>query len=500
MWVTSLKTKHKKKNKLDTKCLRFRLTLAFIVFAIVIMGCLWLLQTFFLEDYYENSMEKKAAGSIKLVTAAYSLPEVFDSQKFYDMLAIASSENDLYFYIESPDGKTAISSTELTSGGRVVNGVALLITEARQTLGTSQASEVSFIKDYGTGGKMLIKAAKIESKYREPIFLYVIAPLTPLGTTVDILASQLFWVTMLSLLLAGIIALIYSKMMSRPLTDLGRKAQLLAKGDYDIEFNTKKGYTEIRQLAQTLNETVDELEKSNTLQKDLLANVSHDLRTPLTMIKSYAELVRDISGDDKERRDEHLGVIVEETDRLSKLVGDILLLSKMQSGTLELEHKPFDIQKAAESVLQVYRVLEDQDGFRFNFVTVGGNAPIVTGDESKIQQVFANLISNAVRYSEDNREITLRFEKLEGRLKCSVSDHGCGIPPEDLENIWNRYQRASGMATRAHASGTGLGLSIAKEILEHHGADYGVESTMGEGSCFWFVIDANFDIDSIASL
>ena len=496
MWVTSLKTKKKKKSKLDTKCLRFRLTLAFIVFAIIIMGCLWLLQTIFLEDYYENSMEKKAAASIKLVTAGYSLPEAFDNQKFYDMLAMASNENDLYFYIESLDGKTAISSTELTKGGRVVYDVALLIGEARNSFKKNDAAEVSFIKDYGADSKMLVKAARIDSKYRESIYLYVIAPLTPLGTTVDILASQLFWVTMFSLLLAGMIALIYSKMMSRPLTDLGGKAQLLAKGDYDIEFNTKRGYTEIRQLAQTLNETVDELEKSNILQKDLLANVSHDLRTPLTMIKSYAELIRDISGNDRERRDEHLGVIVEETDRLSKLVGDILLLSKMQSGTLELEHKQFDIQKAAESVLQVYRVLEDQDGFRFNFVTVGGNPPVVTGDESKIQQVFANLVSNAVRYSEDNKEITIRFEKLEGRLKCSVSDHGCGIAPEDLENIWNRYQRASSLATRAHASGTGLGLSIAKEILELHGANYGVESTVGEGSCFWFVIDANFDIDS----
>ena len=81
-----------------------------------------------------------------------------------------------------------------------------------------------------------------------------------------------------------------------------------------------------------------------------------------------------------------------------------------------------------------------------------------------------------------------------------MQDHGCGIAPEDLENIWNRYQRASGTGTRSHASGTGLGLSIAKEILEYHDADYGVESTVGEGSCFWFILDANFDIDSIDTL
>jgi signal transduction histidine kinase len=110
--------------------------------------------------------------------------------------------------------------------------------------------------------------------------------------------------------------------------------------------------------------------------------------------------------------------------------------------------------------------------------------------------VFSNLISNAVRYSADVKDITVRFSLDGGRLKCSVIDKGIGIAPEDLESIWNRYQRASKSATRSHASGTGLGLSIAKEILERHGADYGVESEVGKGSIFWFTIKAKFIVDS----
>ena len=148
-----------------------------------------------------------------------------------------------------------------------------------------------------------------------------------------------------------------------------------------------------------------------------------------------------------------------------------------------MEMEDFDLQEAADSVLSTYMVME-QEGFGFHVSKLPGTV-IVHGDRRKIQQVIANLISNAIRYSKDEKDVTLEFTEDGGFVTCSVADKGIGIEEGDLEKIWNRYQKASRQGTRS-AQGTGLGLSIASEILEKHGAKYGVDSKPGEGSRFWF--------------
>ena len=482
----------------DFRSLRFKLTAAFIAFAMLLLGLLWIMQTVSLESYYQRSMEQKANVALRILSGQYARTETLDPEVFYGYITQLSGENDVFFYIESEDKEAAISSSELVSGGRSFSGVSKLIGDARIMIDSSadRSETVSFTRDNGASGKILIRAQRVESQYRDPVYMYAIVPLSPMGATVQILASQLFWVTLIALIAGGLFALFLSRRVAQPVKDMETQARALALGAENVHFEAGS-YTELESLASVLNETAAELAKSESLQKDLLANVSHDLRTPLTMIKSYAELIRDISGDNKEKRDEHLGVIIEETDRLSNLVNDILLISKMQSGTLEMENAPVDIQKAAESVLSVYRVLEEQDGFEFEVVEIEGARPFVMGDEHQLQQVFSNLFSNAVNYSQENKHIVLRFEDMgHEKVRCSVRDHGSGIAPEDLRNIWNRYQRASKRGTRAHSSGTGLGLSIAKEILERHNAQYGVESIVGEGSCFWFTLDCKFVVDT----
>jgi signal transduction histidine kinase len=160
-----------------------------------------------------------------------------------------------------------------------------------------------------------------------------------------------------------------------------------------------------------------------------------------------------------------------------------------------MENQPVDIQKAVESILNVYRVLEEHDGFKISLATVPGRVWVM-GDERKLQQVISNLISNAVKYSGDSKDIEISFSEEGGRIRFEVRDHGVGIAEEDKEVIWARYQKASRQGTRANGTSTGLGLSIAREILERHKALYGVESTPGEGSTFWFSLPiAEKDVD-----
>ncbi|MBQ6013859.1 MAG: HAMP domain-containing histidine kinase [Firmicutes bacterium] len=485
------------KKRKGSRSLRARLTFSFILFAVLLMAVIWIMQTGFLEQYYEIAMEKRAAAGMKLIGAAYSYPADLDLDEFCDRLADLSSESDLYFYIEAVDGTFTISSNEQIGAGRMFMGGGYLTRQAIQMLGESQTGSVSFIAQAGgrEDSSILVNASLITSEYRDSIYLVSVTPLTPLGPAVGILSSQLKIITVIALFLGCLIAFFYSKRLAKPVIGLKNKAQELARGNYDVDFDST-GYAEIEDLGETLNQTARELAKADDLQKDLLANISHDLRTPLTMIKSYAELIRDISGENKERRDEHLQVIIEETDRLSDLVGDILALSKLQAGTEVMENQPVDIQKSAESILNVYRVLEEQDGFKLTFTTVPGRIWVM-GDERKLQQVMSNLISNSIKYSGDSKDIEVAFSEEDGRIKFSVTDHGIGIADEDKEVIWDRYQKASRQGTRVRGTSTGLGLSIAREILQLHHALYGVVSELGKGSCFWFSLPiAEKDIEA----
>jgi signal transduction histidine kinase len=462
---------------------RFRLTAYFIFFALALMGMLWLFQTMFLEQYYEREMEKKIQTAVSSLSFQYSASEELDLEAYLVEIGEISNANDMYFYIEAEDETFSISSTDQGSAGRYYysrSGVDL----ARERLIANNGEPVTFKISNQTGETITqVYAAKVDSEYRPNVRFFAFAPLTPMGPAVGILAKQLMTVTAISLVVAGILALYISSRIARPIRSITEKASELAEGHYDVQFQGST-YREINNLAGTLNATAAALSKTEQLQRDLMANVSHDLRTPITMVKSYAEMIRDISGGNEEKRNEHLGVIIEESDRLSYLVNDILTLSRIQAGVETMDMQPVDLQKTAESILSTYRVLEEQEGFSIRLQGLPQPA-LVNADVHRMAQVLSNLISNAVRYSGDVKDVEVVFLQNKKRLRCEVRDKGIGIAPEDIPNIWNRYERASSRGSRSK-QGTGLGLSITKEILERHDAKYGVESKVGEGSTFWF--------------
>ena len=230
----------------------------------------------------------------------------------------------------------------------------------------------------------------------------------------------------------------------------------------------------------------NELERSSMLQRDLMANVSHDLRTPLTMIKSYAEMIRDLSGDIPEKRNAHLDVIIEESDRLNSLVNDMLALSAMQAGTLSMDIISFNIHDAVDSILAPYRVLEEKEGYTVHFNC--REDIYVEGDEERIKQVISNLLSNAVKYCGHDKTVFINIRRWGKKVHFEVVDHGVGIKPEELSHIWDRYYKTSSNHVRP-TRGSGLGLSIVKEILVMHGAKYGVESKVGKGTTVWFELN-----------
>jgi signal transduction histidine kinase len=218
-------------------------------------------------------------------------------------------------------------------------------------------------------------------------------------------------------------------------------------------------------------------------QRDLIANVSHDLRTPLTMIKAYAEMIRDLSGNNPAKREEHLNIIIEETDRLSLLVNDMLDLSKLENGGISLSLVKFDIMTRLTEIIERYKGLSDKMGYHITFTP--DTEAFVECDIVKIEQVIYNLINNAVNYTGDDKNVYIKQINEDGWVKITVTDTGQGISEEDLKLIFDKYYRAK---MRREVIGTGLGLSIVKAVLNKHKFPYGVQSKLGEGTTFWFKI------------
>ena len=286
---------------------------------------------------------------------------------------------------------------------------------------------------------------------------------------------------MILILLALGLAALMSKVITKPIIKINNAAKQLSHGEYDEDLSIN-GYREIAELSDTLRFASQEISKSDRFQKELLANVSHDLRTPLTMIKGYGEIMRDIPG---ENTPENIQVIIDESARLSDLVNDMLDISKIRTGAREPHMTHFCITDTVRDVLLRYTKLVDREGYKIELVA--DEDVYVTADSIMMLQVLYNLINNAINYTGEDLSVKVVQEVTDDHVKISVIDTGEGISPDELPLIWDRYYKVDKVHKRAMV-GTGVGLAIVKGILELHGAAYGVESTIGVGSVFWFSI------------
>ena len=321
-----------------------------------------------------------------------------------------------------------------------------------------------------------------DSKGNEYV-LILNSEIEPLNATVITLERQYGWIAGILVIGALILALIIARTVCSPLEKMGKSAKRLARGDYSADFG-RGNYREAQELADALNYASCELKKNDSLQRELVANISHDLRTPLTLIKGYGEVMIDIPD---ENTPENIRIIIDETERLTSLVNDMLDLSKIQAGTRKPEREEFNLTEAVREVMTRYQKLTEKDGYDISFIS--DSDIYVYADKTMMLQVVYNLVNNAINYTGDDKMVVVSQTVSGNKVKISVRDTGRGIAPEDLQYIWDRYYKVDKIHKRAQI-GTGLGLSIVKGILEAHSISYGVESKMDEGSVFWFDMEA----------
>ena len=326
----------------------------------------------------------------------------------------------------------------------------------------------------------LLYGIKVDDGY---VFLFTM--LSSVNKNYNLVKGQLVYITVVIIILAILISLFLARVITEPIEEITNKAKILANGNYNVTFE-KNGIKEIDELADTLNYLESEVSKTDQYRRDLMANVSHDLKTPLTMIKAYAEMVRDITYKDKEKREKNLNVIIEETDRLNVLVGDILTLSKLQANSDVFEIETFDLKQELDSILKRYDYLVETEGYCIEVSTP--KVVTIRADKNKLNQVMYNLINNALNYTGDDKTIWVTITESKKDYLVEIKDSGKGIDKKDINQIWDKYYKNEKNHKR-NVYGTGLGLSIVKHILELHNFKYGVKSMKDKGTTFYFRVN-----------
>ncbi len=333
------------------------------------------------------------------------------------------------------------------------------------------------------GAGEFVYGSKLDLGNEQSTYLYISRSLELIEAVSISLRVRIIFVSIFVFIFAFALSSALSGWLTKPIEEITVKAKLLAKGDFDVDFYGSGYASEMAELAKALNFAKDELSKTDRMQKELIANVSHDFKTPLTMIKAYSSMIKEISGNMPEKRDKHAQVIIDEADRLASLVNDMLDLSKIRSGLNELKITTFDLTAYLYDVLGRFDDFVTAQGYSFTLKIDEGI--FTQADEVKIGQVLYNLIGNAINYTGEDKRVfvSLRVTK-DGVARFSVRDTGAGIKKEEIAEIWDRYYRSSD-AHKRPVKGTGLGLSIVKTILEKHNFRFGVESEAGKGSLFY---------------
>ncbi len=450
----------------------------FLLFSILILSFLWLFQVLFFSNYYKSVKVndiKTVANKVKRNYQSTNFEDKINNLAFDKEVCIEIIDENLFsLYTSNFFGKGCLNNTNKTNNYKLdfINDT---VSEKTYNLVNTRFKN-----------ETLVYAIRLDNEK----YAFINTSLTPVENTASIIRRQLLVVTFVVLILSFVLAYFISRHISKPIIKMNEAAQKLAKNDFSVNFEDSK-IDELDELAKTLNYAKDELSKTDELRRDLMANVSHDLKTPLTMIKAYAEACIDLHKGKIKKQKEDMKTIINETDRLTLLVNDILVLSSMQSNIENLSLEEFDLVFLIKEVLKRYNVFEELENYKLNF-TSNKEKINIKADKKKLEQVIYNLVNNAINYTGDDLSVTIKVTESDKNILVEIIDTGSGIKKEDMPYIWDKYYKSK-KEHRRNIYGTGLGLSIVKNILELHNYKYGVKSELDKGSNFYFVIPKEKD-------
>lgn len=455
--------------KLKTRSLRANLLIYFLIFSAIILGFLYFFQIVFFNTYYKINQTNNLEQTVNLIE------KNIDKENAKVLLNEISLNNEVCIQIVKDSNLIYYSDYYKHCAGKDNDALEVIISSFINS--DKKYLKVDFVNNI-YNNKSLVYGKKLKNN----TYVFANSSLEPMDKSINLLKGQFLYVALIVLLLSFVISYYFSRRIADPILKINQSAKKLADKSDKVKFTCETEVYELKELSETLNNTAKELNKTEELRREFLANVSHDLKTPLTMIEAYAASARDLNYNNKKKRERDLNIIIDEAERLNMLVNDILLLSKIESKTTKLNLEDINIKKEIETILERFAIYKN-DGYIFEFNETEDY--VITADKQGIERVIYNLINNAINYTGEDKKVKITFEKNQNILTINIIDTGKGIEEEDKKLVWNKYFRINKRHRRTTV-GTGLGLSIVKEILEEHKFEYGIKSKLNKGSCFYF--------------
>lgn len=499
-----------KKNQRKQIGIRWKMLAIILTFILLFTLVIWVFQIQMLNHFYQAVKHRELTKTIKLIqecgndnikiieTASSRAKDTYDDIWVYKVensilneespMVFSEGSHDSYtFFLQRKFDDLYLKAKENKNSYIGIFSIKYFMPSSEFQMlddNSGDSSKIPYIAgDLRSANAIRLDIFRIDE--RTELLVVQRANLTPMMALVNTIEAQVIFTSIVLIIFAIILVILMSRMITKPIVKINESAKNLAAGKYNIEFSGNN-YREISELSDTLNYASAELSKNDKLQKELISNISHDLRTPLTMIRGYSELMRDVPG---ENTPENFQVIIDETTRLTELVNGMLDLSKIQSGVRVPDKKLFCLTEVIKDTLIRYEKLITQENYKIEFEYE--RDVYVYADPTMILQVIYNFINNAINYTGPDKYVRVEQKSENGIVRINIVDTGEGISEEQLKYIWDRYYKVDKVHKRATV-GFGLGLSIVRGILENHNANYGVTSKIGEGSVFWFeLVEAN---------
>jgi len=445
-------------------------------FVILMLGLIYLFQTTFIDDFYKankSNVLKQVANDVADIMSGDDVDRYLDKAIMSNEVCIRVVSNNTEYNIT---GACALRNLDISTINQIANKV-----EAEKN-GEKLFDKFIFNGGPDMGVSDVFIYGKLISIDDDAVLILVSSMITPLTSTIETLKSQYIGIAVMVIIATIILAIILSKILIKPIKTINKESFNLPKGEYNKDL-VKTNNLEYSELNETLANANEQIQQADKAKKELIGNVSHDLRTPLTMIVGYGEMIRDLP---EENNKDNIEVIINEAKRLSTLVDDLIDKSKLESNKIELHKEDISLNGLLKSVYKQYSVYCKAQKVKLSLSTIDDIT--INVDENRIKQVLYNFINNALNYNTNKKpKITLGVELVNDKHRIYVLDNGEGIEEKDINNIWDRYYKVDKEHKR-HTIGSGIGLSLSKDLLIAHNMNYGVESKAGEYSKFYFDI------------
>lgn len=480
------------------KSISVQLTMAMSLLVLGIVVLFWIFNNIFLEKYYVYNKEKEMISVYKMVDSAAISGRLSDDD-FAVSLQKKCAGADIDAVVFNKYGKIIIE------GAADNQEVFQLLLEASLSTYPSDYRDVNMTRQKDK--RLGIEYIMINNRLVDGNFVYMKTPLESIQESAKV-SNSFFLIGGVAAIVGGfLIALFVSRNFSKPLRRMSELSTKMSQLDFDAKYvDTGHGARELNELGEHMNElsstlekTIGELKAANNelqhdirkkeeidnMRKEFLSNVSHELKTPLALISGYAEGLREAVNDDEESRNFYCDVIMDETDKMNRMVMKLLSLNQLEFGNDVISMSRFDITDVIKGVINAANILAAKNNITIDFAE---NEPVyVSGDMFRIEEVVTNYISNAINHCPSDGRIRVWYEIKDGIVRVSVFNDGQPIPQDEIDKIWIKFYKVDKARTREYG-GSGIGLSIVKAIMDSHNQKCGVINH-DDGVEFWFELE-----------